>query len=205
MNVLLTIVIAYLIGSFPTAYLAGRLLKGVDIRTIGSGNVGATNVMRVLGTGWGVTTLVIDLIKGYVTVAFVAPLICPDAASLPMHRIIACVAVIAGHNWMIFLGFKGGKGAATTAGAFLALAPLVGLLSFGLWGVIVAVTRYVSLGSIIAGIALPLLMLAFRQPPLYLYFSIVITVVLVYAHRHNISRLLSGTERKLKGSGKGAV
>ncbi|MEI6634345.1 MAG: glycerol-3-phosphate 1-O-acyltransferase PlsY [Chlamydiota bacterium] len=188
---------AYLAGSIPTAYLMGRIFKGIDIRTHGSGNVGATNVMRVLGTWAGIATLAIDLLKGYLVVGFLAPIMCLDHAHLPIWKILACVAVVSGHNWMIFLRFTGGKGVATTAGAFLAMTPLVIFSAFGIFAVVVALTRYVSLGSILAGISIPIFMWAYHAPAAYVWFSVVLTLALVLKHRANISRLIAGTEKKI--------
>ena len=188
---------AYLVGSIPTAYLMGRIIKGIDIRKHGSGNVGATNVMRVLGTWAGIATLAIDLLKGYLVVGFLAPLAFPGSAHLPIWKILACIAVVSGHNWMIFLRFAGGKGVATTAGAFLAMMPWVAVSAFGIFAVVVALTRYVSLGSILAGIAIPIFVLAYHEPAVYLWFSVVLTLALILKHRANISRLIAGTEKKL--------
>lgn len=188
---------AYLVGSIPTAYLMGRVLKGIDIRDHGSGNVGATNVMRVLGTWAGVATLLIDLLKGYLAVGFLVPYACADPAHLPFWSIAACVSVVSGHNWMLFLKFTGGKGVATTAGAFLAMMPLVILCSFGIFAAVVALTRYVSLGSILAGIAIPVFVWLFAEPRAYFWFSVILTVALILKHRANITRLIAGTEKKL--------
>lgn len=196
-NIIALCVGAYLIGSIPTAYLMGRLLKGIDIREHGSGNVGATNVMRVLGTWAGVATLAIDLLKGYAAVGLLAPLACGDPSRLPAASILACIAVVAGHNWMIFLRFTGGKGVATTAGAFLAMMPLVAVSAFGVFAAVVALTRYVSLGSILAGVCLPIFVWLYDQPTPYLWFSVVLTVALILKHRANIARLIAGTEKKL--------
>ena len=189
---------AYLIGSIPTAYLAGRILKGIDIRDHGSGNVGATNVMRVLGTPAGIATLVIDLLKGYVAVRFLVPVVRPAGGDLQVWNIAACIAVVAGHNWMLFLRFTGGKGVATTAGAFLAMMPCVILSAFVIFAATVAITSYVSLGSILAGISIPVFVLAYYdRPGVYLWFSIALTAALVLKHRANIVRLAAGTEKKL--------
>ncbi|MCX6358061.1 MAG: glycerol-3-phosphate 1-O-acyltransferase PlsY [Candidatus Aureabacteria bacterium] len=190
-------VIAYLIGSIPTAYLVGRLVKGLDIRSYGSGNVGATNVMRVLGTGPGLITLGIDALKGFVVVRWIVAALCAHSAHFPLWQIFGVIMVVVGHNWMIFLGFKGGKGVATTAGAFLAMSPPATLSAIAVWAAAVACTRYVSLGSILAGIALPLFMFLFHQPLPYVWFALFLTVALIYKHRGNIQRLLAGTERKI--------
>jgi glycerol-3-phosphate acyltransferase PlsY len=188
---------AYVVGSIPTAYIMGRITKGVDIRNHGSGNVGATNVMRVLGTTAGITTLAIDVLKGYLVVSFLPSWVCAGSEHLPLWQIFSCICVVAGHNWMIFLHFKGGKGVATTAGAFLAFAPLASLSAIGVWVVVVALTRYVSLGSILAGISMPLFMWLFNKPAEYVWFALVLAIALTLKHRSNLQRLISGTERKL--------
>jgi len=188
---------AYLVGSIPTAYLMGRVIRGIDIRSYGSGNVGATNVMRVLGPAAGVATLGIDVLKGYLVVAFLPPWACAESAYLPLWQILSCIAVIAGHNWMIFLRFEGGKGVAATAGAFLAMAPLASLSAIGLWGIVVALTRYVSLGSIIAGLSLPVFMVLFHKPVPYFWFSLLLALALTLKHHGNLRRLIEGTERKI--------
>lgn len=193
---------AYLVGSIPTAYVMGRIVKGIDIRNYGSGNVGATNVMRVLGPTAGITTLAIDVLKGYLAVSLLPSWMCADSAHLPLWQILSCVGVVVGHNWMIFLRFGGGKGVATTAGAFLALAPLASLSAIGVWGAVVALTRYVSLGSIVAGVSLPLFMWLFHQPVAYVWFSLILALALTLKHRGNLKRLIAGTERKLGQSEK---
>lgn len=203
MSIFLLVITAYLIGSFPTAYLMGRLVKGIDLREHGSGNVGATNVMRVLGTGPGIVTLLIDLLKGFVVVYFIAPAFCRELSQLPLYRILSCVAVIVGHNWMIFLKFKGGKGVATSGGAFLALSPLAVLSAIAVFGLVVAVSRYVSLGSILGSLSLPLFMWVYVEDPRYICFAALIAAGLVVMHRGNIRRLLKGTESRIGGKNKG--
>jgi len=197
LRALLLGITAYLIGSIPTAYLMTRLVKGIDIRERGSGNVGATNVMRVLGTGFGLITLGIDALKGFAVVRWIVPAFFAGDGRFALWQIFACVTVIAGHNWMIFLNFKGGKGVATTAGAFLAMAPVAGLSAIGVWGIVVAITRYVSFGSILAGISLPIFIWLTGKPACLLWFSLLLTIALVLKHRANIQRLLAGTERKI--------
>jgi acyl phosphate:glycerol-3-phosphate acyltransferase len=201
-RIFMVAVAAYLVGSIPTAYIMGRVLRGIDIRNYGSGNVGATNVMRVLGSAAGIATLGIDVLKGYLVVALLPAWACADSAYLPLWQILSCVAVIAGHTWMIFLRFEGGKGVAATAGAFLAMAPLASLSAIGLWGVVVALTRYVSLGSIIAGLSLPVFMLLFHKPIAYFWFSLFLAFALTLKHRGNLKRLIEGTERKIGQSEK---
>ncbi|MDD5557491.1 MAG: glycerol-3-phosphate 1-O-acyltransferase PlsY [bacterium] len=194
---LLMLAAAYVVGSVPTAYLMGRLTRGIDIRDYGSGNVGATNVMRVLGTAAGLVTLGIDALKGYLVVFLVPLLLYPGGEALPLWRIASCLAVVAGHNWMLFLRFTGGKGVATAGGSFLALSPLAALSAVGVWGAVVACTRYVSLGSIAAGIALPVFMFLYGDPAVYGWFAVLVAAGLIAKHRENLRRLLAGTERRL--------
>ncbi len=188
---------AYLVGSVPTAYIMGRALRAIDIRDFGSGNVGATNVLRVLGPAAGIATLIVDVLKGYLVVALLPAYVAADSAHIHLWQILSCIGVIAGHNWMLFLRFKGGKGVAVTSGAFLALAPIASLSAIGLWGVIVALTRYVSLGSIVAGLSLPLIMLLFHEPIPYVWFSLFLALALTFKHRGNLKRLIAGTEPKI--------
>ncbi|MEJ2746115.1 MAG: glycerol-3-phosphate acyltransferase, partial [bacterium] len=122
---------------------------------------------------------------------------CAGSEYLPLWQILSCICVVAGHNWMLFLRFKGGKGVATTAGAFLALAPTASLSAIGVWAVVVALTRYVSLGSILAGLSIPLFMLLYHEPFAYVWFSLILAIALTLKHRGNMKRLIAGTERKL--------
>jgi len=197
LRVLCLVLASYVVGSIPTAYLMGRLVKGIDIRQYGSGNVGATNVMRVLGTWAGLVTLAIDLFKGFAAVRYLVVLLLPGDDWFAIWQILSCVAVVAGHNWMIFLRGTGGKGVATTSGAFLAMAPVAAISAIAVWAVVVALTRYVSLGSIVAGISLPVFIWLTGRPAPFLWFSMLITAALVLKHQANIKRLISGTERKI--------
>lgn len=204
LNLLLVILIAYLFGSFPTAILAGKLLKKIDIRDYGSGNAGATNVFRVLGWKAGLTVLLIDMFKGFVPVYFVAPYFQPDPHLVIYFQVAAAIAAIAGHIWTIFAGFKGGKGVGTSAGAFLGLAPLPLVIALVVFVIIVALTRYVSLGSLLAALtfllvlALQKYMLGVPISDVLIYLSVVIVTLIWYAHRSNIKRLLQGNENKIE-------
>ena len=204
LNLLLVILIAYLFGSFPTAILAGKLLKKMDIRDYGSGNAGATNVFRVLGWKAGLTVLLIDMFKGFVPVYFVAPYFQPDPNLVIYFQVAAAIAAIAGHIWTIFAGFKGGKGVGTSAGAFLGLAPLPLVIALVVFVIIVALTRYVSLGSLLAALTFLLVlvlqkyMLGVPVSDVLIYLSVVIVALIWYAHRSNIKRLLQGNENKIE-------
>jgi glycerol-3-phosphate acyltransferase PlsY len=194
------IVLSYLIGSIPTAYIFGRLMKGLDIRQHGSGNVGATNAFRVLGKGPGTAVLILDIIKGVVAVVFVAGYLFPDVTG----RIAAAVAAVCGHNWTCFLNFKGGKGIATTLGVLIGLTvavpdarPAVGLCVLS-WALCFAVTGIVSLSSLVAAVFLPVLMLVFNVPTGIVLLTVVFCIFVVFRHRPNIHRLLTGQEPKVR-------
>lgn len=183
---------SYGLGSVPFALIIGRL-HGVDIRQHGSGNVGATNVVRVLGRGPGILCFVLDFLKGAL------PVIAGLALGLPLWGVLlAAAASILGHSRSIFLGFKGGKSVATGAGAIVAMAPLAGLGALTLWAAVFFLSRIVSLASIAAALALPALMLLTRQPLEVVGFSIVVSLYVVVRHRENIRRLREGTEPRME-------
>ncbi len=190
---------AYLLGSIPTGYLAGRT-KGIDIRTVGSGNMGATNVFRTLGKTAGVIVLVVDGMKGYAACTW----LCDGAlnsiklptADTEHYRIVAGIAAVLGHNFTCWLKFKGGKGIATSAGIFFALAPLAVSVALGAWIVMFALSRYVSIASIAAAVALPATV---WLTPNSLTLRIVTTALGLLAiakHKSNIKRLFNGTEQR---------
>jgi len=203
------IIIAYLFGSIPTAIIAGKLLKNIDIREHGSGNAGATNVFRVLGPKWGIIVLIIDILKGFVPVFWLAALIHPQADTLIYYQILAAISAIAGHVWTIFAGFRGGKGVGTAAGVFLGLAPLPLSAALLIFVIIVAVSRYVSLGSLLGSLCFLLILLVQRFlmqvniPDILLYLAVIVVAIIWYAHRSNIGRLFKGNENKISfGSSK---
>jgi glycerol-3-phosphate acyltransferase PlsY len=195
--------IGYLFGSFPAGYFAGRL-AGVDVRTVGSGNIGATNVLRALGKKWGYPVFAIDALKGFAAVRAAFFLVKYWDGAKPYGEylaILAAMMAVAGHTFPVWLGFKGGKGVATSAGALIGLMPLAVPLVFLVWVVVFETTRYVSLASIIAAISLPIVagLLAhwkFVDTPALIYFSLLITLLVLWRHRSNFSRLLKGTEQR---------
>jgi glycerol-3-phosphate acyltransferase PlsY len=195
--------VGYLLGSFPAGYFAGRL-AGVDIRAVGSGNIGATNVLRVLGKRWGYPVFLIDAFKGFAAVrlAFLFVTYRPEAQPYAEYfAILAAIMAVAGHSFPVWLGFKGGKGVATSAGAVIGLMPLAVPLVFLVWVLVFETTRYVSLASIMAAIALPIIvsLLArwkFVDTWALIYFSIAIMLLVLWRHRSNCSRLLNGTEQR---------
>ncbi len=183
---------AYLLGSVPFALLIGKL-HGLDIRQHGSGNVGATNVVRVLGRGPGLGCFVLDFFKG------VLPVVASLLLALPLWGVLlAAAAAILGHSKSLFLGFKGGKSVATGAGALVALAPLAGLGALAVWAAVFLLSRLVSLASIAAALALPVLMLLTRQSLEVVAFSLVVSLYVVARHRENIRRLREGTEPRME-------
>ncbi|GAB4346733.1 MAG: glycerol-3-phosphate 1-O-acyltransferase PlsY [Leptolyngbyaceae cyanobacterium] len=205
----LLILLAYLLGSLATGYWAGRWLKGIDIREHGSGSTGATNVLRTLGTGPGVVVLLIDVLKGVGAIALVTwfyttdliqPLIpgtLNPATWLPWMVTLAGIAALLGHSKSIFLNFTGGKSVATSLGVLLAMSWLVGLGTFAVFLLVLAITRIVSISSMSGAIAVPGLMLATHQPLPYVLFGLAGGLYVILRHRANIQRLLQGTEPRL--------
>lgn len=191
----------YLLGSIPTGYLVGRA-RGVDIRRVGSGNIGATNVMRVLGKTVGTWVLLADALKGGLATGLL-PLLAArwteTAAVGPAEwlRILAGVSAILGHNYTCWLRFKGGKGVATSAGVLIVLMPKAFAVCLGVWLLVFALSRIVSLASIAAAVALPLALVAFGRSPTLITVGIALGALAIYRHRSNIQRLLAGTEPRV--------
>jgi glycerol-3-phosphate acyltransferase PlsY len=195
--------LGYLFGSFPAGYIAGRI-AGVDVRTLGSGNIGATNVLRVLGKRWGYAVFFVDAFKGFAAVRLTFFFVKGLPAAQPYAEyfaILTAVMCIVGHTFPVWLGFKGGKGVATSAGALFGLMPLVVPFVVLIWVIVFETTRYVSVASIVAAMSLPIVVgLALRwkflDGPAFLYFSILIALLVLWSHRSNFSRLLNGTEQR---------
>ncbi len=194
----LILIACYLLGSIPSGYLIGKAFKGIDVRDFGSGNIGFTNVLRAVGTLPALIVLIMDITKGIISVYlafFVAQLVGIDGQVMGGT---GGLASIIGHNWPIFLRFKGGKGVAVTAGVFLALTPLPFLLSLLVMVGIIALTRFVSLGSIVAAGSLPFFVFWLRNNARpYLFLSIIATLFILFKHRNNIQRLLRNKENKV--------
>ena len=199
---ILTVLIAYLFGSIPTGFLVARA-RGVDIRTVGSGNIGATNVFRILGKPAGVFVLLADAAKGWLAVFIVAELVSgwfyPAAGSTAREWFAICAGVgaILGHNYTCWLYFKGGKGIATSAGVLVALVPLPLLIILGIWIIVFALTRYVSLASISASFSLPFAAWAVGESRTIILVTAALAALAIYKHRANIKRLINGTESKI--------
>ena len=211
------LVAGYLLGSIPSGYLAGRWLKGIDIRQEGSGSTGATNVLRVVGKGPALAVFVVDVLKGALAVllakAVLEPLgqpLSPAGWQIDGWIVLAGLAGLAGHIWPIWLGWKGGKAVATGLGMLLGISWPVGLACFGIFLAVLTFSRIVSLSSVVAALSLPLLMVgSFGSGgirPAYLLLAVLTTVLVVWRHRSNLERLWAGTEPKLgsKQPGPGA-
>ena len=188
------LLVSYLVGSIPTAYLVVKRLKRIDIRTVGSGNVGATNVARTAGKGAGAAVFAVDVAKGLIATLVIAPRLIDPA--LPDARLACGVAAVIGHVFPVFLKFRGGKGVATTIGILTGYAPAIALLCGGVWLAIFLLWRYVSLASIVALAVLPpALVLAHRSLTDVLLGS-ALAVLVIAKHRSNIQRLVQGTEHR---------
>ena len=190
-------VTAYLIGSIPTGYIIVKTFTGQDIRTIGSGSTGATNVKRVMGKKWFFLTMLLDALKGALPV-ILAKLFATTYTGIGLLPVVAAVAVILGHSRSIFLKFTGGKSVASGVGTILALNWIVGLLIAVVWAVITYTSKYVSLGSIIAMAVSPFLMWWFKAPVAYTIYCALGAVYIIWLHRSNIQRLLKGEENKVR-------
>ena len=193
MKMVLVIIGCYLLGSIPFGYIVGKLFKKVDIRELGSGNIGATNAFRILGPSLASLVLIGDIGKGILSIYLVRFLNIDNSLILA----IAGLAVICGHDWSLFLGFKGGKGIATTFGVIFALNPVISVLAVTVWVVVVITTKYVSLSSICAVISIFVFTILFKQPYEYIVFSAIILVLGIFNHKDNIKRLRAKKERKI--------
>lgn len=186
------ILLSYLLGSISFSIVIAKLIAGIDIREHGSGNAGATNTLRMLGKGPGITVLLLDAAKGAIAITIARLLGVPEWAIVG-----AAVAAVLGHNWPVFFGFKGGKGVATTIGTLLALTPIPALIGVGITIVVIALTRYVSLGSLVFFVLVPFLMYIYHEPGVYIAGAAFVGLLGFIRHAENIRRLIKGTERKL--------
>ena len=196
MSPLLLLIFAYLLGSLPIGLIVGKAVRGIDVREFGSGNIGASNVWRTLGPAWGSLVFALDVGKGLTPVLLARPL-AAHAAWLP---VAAGMAAILGHNFSVFLKFKGGKGVATTLGVAFGLSWLAGLIAFGVWLAVLGVTRYISVSSLAGTVVgtFCLWWLNDRRLP-YGLFSLLATVFVFVKHRANVARIRAGTEPKVGG------
>jgi glycerol-3-phosphate acyltransferase PlsY len=204
-NLILMVALSYLLGSIPTAIIAGKILKNIDIRTQGSGNAGATNVFRVLGWKAGLTVLLIDMVKGLLATTVVYKIALGEVmVGEELLQIIAGLSAVFGHIWTIFAGFKGGKGVGTGAGMVIGIVPGAVLVGLVIFMMVVAITRFVSLGSILASLTVPVYILIdyfFLNHPTsitIIIFGCFIPLLIIFTHRSNIKRLVNGKENKIQ-------
>ena len=199
------VLISYLLGSIPAGYLAGRI-AGIDIRHAGIGNIGATNVTRVLGKRYGYPVFVVDFLKGLMAVSIsilVEKRVQPVLVPTELLGIVAAISCVIGHSFPVWLSFKGGKGVATSMGALFGLVPFVALIGVAVWVITFEMTRYVSVASMTAALAVPisiLILMPLKQTggAVLLYFSICLAALVIFRHRSNLSRLVRGTEPRFK-------
>lgn len=201
------VVIAYLLGSIPFGLIIGKLKKGIDVRQRGSGKTGATNVMRTVGTKFGILTMILDVVKAAGAVVLAGVIIDSGAltiGSIPLHQmaqVTAGLAAVAGHNWPIFAKFKGGKGVTAYFGTLFVIYPPAAIFGVEVLAISALRSRHMSLGSILGALAawclLVPLTIIYNSPPIYLAYGLAAIVLLIYQHRGNISRLQQGTERRL--------
>jgi glycerol-3-phosphate acyltransferase PlsY len=199
---ILVVVASYFVGSIPTGFLAGKA-KGIDVRTVGSGNIGATNAFRVLGKTAGTIVLLTDAFKGFAAARWtplLATVVFPDAASQKENlMLVAGVAAILGHNFTCWLKFKGGKGIATSGGVVMAWAPLACVTALALWGIVFLASRFVSLASIAAALILPLAVWYWNGSMTMTIVMAALSLLAIVKHKSNIQRLLAGTENRVGG------
>jgi len=193
---IIIILIAYFLGNISTSTILAKKVYGVDISTQGSGNPGSTNVLRTLGKKAGAMTFAGDLLKGLMAVLIARVIAFYTGIDEVTAAYIAVVAVVSGHNWPVSLGFKGGKGVATSLGAMIGMNPVIALSCFGVFLIIVAITKYVSLGSVVGISISPIIMFVLNNSKGVLV-TLFLTASVIYTHRENIKRLLNGTERKI--------
>ncbi len=196
LKIILYLLFAYLCGAIPFGYIIAKVFGKVDIRTIGSGNTGATNVYRSISKPLGVLTLILDLLKGFIPV-YCTMVLNPDSSLLIIS--VAFITII-GHIFTVFLNFKGGKGVATGCGVFLALNPLAILICFLVFVMVLAMFRYVSLASIMAAVMLPVSLYFLNSMHEIVIFASIISILVIVRHIGNIKRLLNGTESKIYGT-----
>jgi len=197
---IVTIVIAYLIGSFPTGYILVKAIKKIDIREVGSGSTGATNVKRVLGTKAYIFVMFMDALKGLLPVLAAKYIEAKIGIIVSLHLlpVFAAIAIIMGHSKSIFLNFTGGKSVASGVGTILGLYYPVGLITIILWTTITYFSKIVSISSIIAVLLTPVWMFLFKQPLSYTLYCLIGALYIVYLHRENIKRLIEGNENKVR-------
>ena len=201
LNFIGVIILGYLIGSIPFGVIIGRLTRGIDVRDYGSGSMGMANVLRTVGARAGVFVFLADVAKGAVAVALAWPIFGSLSDMFAWGQVAGGAAAIIGHSWPIYIGFRGGRGVTTGFGALLVMSWPVGLICFAIFLAVVSLSRYVSLGSMLAGLAVLAAMIPFivfdLAPFAYLVFGLIAVSIVIFRHRGNIRRLLSGIEPKI--------
>lgn len=213
LNLIFVVILSYLAGSIPTSIIVSKLVRGIDIREHGSGNAGGSNVFRVLGWKYGILVILLDALKGALAVIIVARLYLDSFPfknitpfdDFTLVQIICGVTAVIGHIWTIFAGFRGGKGIATGLGVLIIIVTVDMALALGVFFLVVSLSRYISLGSIAAAIAVPLILVIrenlfgidIQGYHTILPFTIVLALLVIYTHRKNIDRLIKGSESKL--------
>ena len=195
-RLVLSLIGSYVIGSLPTGYLLVRWLKGFDVRTVGSGNIGATNVTRAAGAAAGVAVLLMDIAKGLLAVWVIAPWLMRPAT--PAGQLACGLAAVVGHTFPIFLRFQGGKGVATTIGVIVGVMPLVAAVYLGVWVIAFLARRYVSVASIAAAIVIPITQIVTHRPVTELLLGTALALLIIARHHTNIARLRQGTEPRVR-------
>ncbi len=195
---LLLLLLSYLFGSLPIGLLVGRMVKNIDVRDYGSGNIGASNVWRTMGPVWGTAVFLFDFCKGYFPTVLTTRLHEHHPAISPWMPVAVGLAAILGHNFSPFLRFKGGKGVATSLGVVFGLAWGAALAGFAVWGVCLAVTRYISVSSIIAAVVTSAVLIVYFRDLPHALFAVLVAAFVVLKHRPNLARLKAGTEPKVK-------
>jgi glycerol-3-phosphate acyltransferase PlsY len=213
LNLLFVVISSYLVGSIPSSIIVSKLVRGIDIRNHGSGNAGGSNVFRVLGWKWGITVIILDALKGALAVIIIARLYLDNFPftnltpfdDFTLVQIICGISAVIGHIWTVFAGFRGGKGIATALGFLITLITIDMLLALLVFSITVTLSRYISLGSLIAAVSVPLILFIREnlfgvEIPGYqtiLPFVIGLAVLVIYTHRKNIDRLIKGSESKI--------
>lgn len=195
---LVLVLLAYLFGSLPIGLLVGRMVKGIDVRDYGSGNIGASNVWRIMGPLWGTAVFLFDFCKGYFPTVLTTRLAEHNSGITPWLPVVVGLAAILGHNFSPFLRFKGGKGVATSLGVVFGLSPTAAAVGFAVWGLCLLVTRYISVSSMIAAVVTSGVLIFFHHDLPHILFAILVALFVVLKHRPNIARLQAGTEPKVR-------
>ncbi|GBD94498.1 glycerol-3-phosphate acyltransferase [bacterium BMS3Abin05] len=204
LTLLAIVVLSYLIGSFPTSIIFGKIFKGIDIRDYGSGNAGGTNAFRVMGWKIGISVMMIDVAKGLIATVLISQIRIDPISVAPVYlQIIAGFSAVIGHIWTIFAGFRGGKGVGTAAGMLIGLYPIAFIFVFIVFLLVLVTTRYVSVSSMTAAASLPLFLLILdyfgrAYKPQLMVLSLIIVLLIIFTHRSNIKRLFAGNENRVR-------